>query len=175
LNDVNIELGYSGTTALQMDSAEVRTLAGLGASPAAVDLNSLHGKSGFRLIADSEGPIGGGAYVKVGRFVSVVDSAVHGSTTPSPVAINGNTLVNLNKYTDNSGNPNVTPQLVVRLNGTLAQSAFATITISGSTYYSGVGSASFGTQDGESTWAWFTANAPIVDITDGQTYVVRWT
>jgi hypothetical protein len=45
LNDVNVELGLSGTTTIQMNQANVRTLAGVGGSGTTISMNDLRGKS----------------------------------------------------------------------------------------------------------------------------------
>jgi hypothetical protein len=45
LNDVNVELGLSGTTTIQMNQANVRTLAGVGGSGTIISMNDLRGKS----------------------------------------------------------------------------------------------------------------------------------
>lgn len=45
LNDVNVELGLSGTTTISMNQANVRTLAGVGGSGTTISMNDLRGKS----------------------------------------------------------------------------------------------------------------------------------
>ena len=45
LNDVNVELGLSGTTTISMNQANVRTLAGVGGSGTIISMNNLRGKS----------------------------------------------------------------------------------------------------------------------------------
>lgn len=45
LNDVNVELGLSGTTNISMNQANVRTLAGVGGSGTIISMNDLRGKS----------------------------------------------------------------------------------------------------------------------------------
>lgn len=45
LNDVNVELGLSGTTTISMNQANVRTLAGVGGSGTIISMNDLRGKS----------------------------------------------------------------------------------------------------------------------------------
>jgi hypothetical protein len=45
LNDVNVELGLSGTTLITMNDANVRTLAGVGGSGTVISMQNLQGKS----------------------------------------------------------------------------------------------------------------------------------
>jgi hypothetical protein len=45
LNDVNVELGFAGTTLIQMNQANVRTLAGVGGSGTVISMQNLQGKS----------------------------------------------------------------------------------------------------------------------------------
>ena len=45
LNDVNVELGFSGTTLIEMNQANVRTLAGVGGSGTPISMQDLQGKS----------------------------------------------------------------------------------------------------------------------------------
>jgi hypothetical protein len=45
LNDVNVELGFAGTTLIQMNQDNVRTLAGVGGSGTVISMQNLQGKS----------------------------------------------------------------------------------------------------------------------------------
>lgn len=45
LNQVNVELGLSGTATISMNDAAVRTLAGVGGSGTIISMSNLHGKS----------------------------------------------------------------------------------------------------------------------------------
>ena len=45
LNDVNVELGLAGTTTIQMNQANVRTLAGVGGSGTTISMQNLQNKS----------------------------------------------------------------------------------------------------------------------------------
>ena len=45
LNDVNVVLGLAGTTTIQMNQANVRTLAGVGGSGTTISMQNLQNKS----------------------------------------------------------------------------------------------------------------------------------
>lgn len=45
LNDVNVELGFAGTTLISMNQSDVRTLAGVGGSGTIITMQNLQGKS----------------------------------------------------------------------------------------------------------------------------------
>lgn len=45
LNDVNVELGFAGTTLITMNQSDVRTLAGVGGSGTPISMQNLQGKS----------------------------------------------------------------------------------------------------------------------------------
>jgi len=45
LNDVNVELGFAGTTLIQMNQANVRTLAGVGGSGTVISMQNLQNKT----------------------------------------------------------------------------------------------------------------------------------
>ena len=51
LNNVNVELGLSGTTTISMNQANVRTLAGVGGSGTIISMNDLRGKSNRKTLS----------------------------------------------------------------------------------------------------------------------------
>lgn len=165
LNDVNVELGFSATAARTLNDTIVRRLARLGESPAAVELNSLHGKTGITIT--SGGPYNDGSSIHNGFFLGDV---TYGSVYPATSPINGNNLLEFYFKYKYSPAPDVY-SFAITLNGTLSQNAFTSLIIGtdGVEYEATTASATFSTAGGKSTWSWLGSLA----ITSP--YVLTWT
>lgn len=85
LSDVNIELGFSSTATISMDTAAVRTLAGVGGSGTAISMDNLRGKTagGSGLYTFTNVRFNAGTTGNTGPTLAQVQAAMTGTPTPS--------------------------------------------------------------------------------------------